>query len=193
MTLRAYLDNIQAQTGMTPEDFRIEAENKGLLKDGVKTGEIVAWLKKDYGLGHGHAMAIILMLQNATRPPVSKQEKIADLFKGDKSRWRAPYDELVSKMGKFGPGVAEDPTNTYISILRQGKKFAIIQVTADRLDIGIKRKNAKTTDRFLAAGKWNSMVTHRVMINSPNEIDGGVISWLKKAYEAAQPDQTPVP
>ncbi len=189
MTLQAYLDNIKAQTGMTPEDFRVEAEKKGLLKEGVKTGEIVSWLKKDYGLGHGHAMAIVLMLQNATQPHVSEDEKIARLFKGEKSRWRVPYDELMAKMGKFGPGVTEDPTNTYISILRQGKKFAIVQVTAERMDIGIKRKGAETTDRFLAAGNWNSMVTHRVTITDPDEIDGEVLKWLRQAFEAAKPEK----
>jgi hypothetical protein len=58
MTFKAYIDNIQKKTGKTPEDFRRLAEEKGLLKPGVKAGEIVAWLKKDHGLGHGHAMAI---------------------------------------------------------------------------------------------------------------------------------------
>ena len=36
MTFKAYLDNIEAQTGKTPEDFRVLAEKKGLLKEGVK-------------------------------------------------------------------------------------------------------------------------------------------------------------
>jgi hypothetical protein len=58
MSFQAYIDNIKAKTGKTPEDFRKIAEKKGLLKPGVKAGEIVAWLKKDFDLGHGHAMAI---------------------------------------------------------------------------------------------------------------------------------------
>jgi hypothetical protein len=58
MTFQAYVDNIKTKTGKTPEDFRKIAGKKGLLKPGVKAGEIVAWLKKDFGLGHGHAMAI---------------------------------------------------------------------------------------------------------------------------------------
>jgi hypothetical protein len=58
MSFQAYIDNIKAKTGKTPEDFRKIAEKKGLLKPGVKAGEIVAWLKKDIGLGRGHAMAI---------------------------------------------------------------------------------------------------------------------------------------
>ena len=58
MSFQAYIDNIKIRTGKTPDDFRKLAEEKGLLKPGVKAGEIVAWLKKDFGLGHGHAMAI---------------------------------------------------------------------------------------------------------------------------------------
>lgn len=58
MTFQAYIDNIQKKTGKTPDDFRRLAEKKGLLKTGVKAGEIVAWLKEEHGLGHGHAMAI---------------------------------------------------------------------------------------------------------------------------------------
>jgi len=53
-----HANNIKTKTGKTPEDFKKLAEKKGLLKPGVKAMEIVAWLKKDHGLGHGHAMAI---------------------------------------------------------------------------------------------------------------------------------------
>ena len=58
MSFQAYIDNIKAKTGKSPEDFKKLAEKKGLLKPGVKAGEIVDWLKKDFDLGHGHAMAI---------------------------------------------------------------------------------------------------------------------------------------
>ena len=58
MTFQAYIDNIKAKTGKTPKEFKKIAEQKGLLEPGVKASEIVAWLKKDFGLGHGHAMAI---------------------------------------------------------------------------------------------------------------------------------------
>lgn len=58
MSFQAYIDNIRAKTGKTPEDFKKLAEKEGLLKPDVKAGAIVAWLKRDFGLGHGHAMAI---------------------------------------------------------------------------------------------------------------------------------------
>ena len=58
MSFQAYIDIIKAKTGKTPEEFKQLAERKGLLKSGVKAGEIVAWLKQDFDLGHGHAIAI---------------------------------------------------------------------------------------------------------------------------------------
>ncbi len=68
MSFQAYLNNIQARTGKSPEDFKILATKKGFLENGklkttVKAGEIVAWLKKDFELGHGHAMAIYALFK----------------------------------------------------------------------------------------------------------------------------------
>jgi hypothetical protein len=68
MSFQAYIDNIKTKTGKTPEDFKKLAEQKGLLqngeiKNGIKAGEIVAWLKKDFDLGHGHGMAIYAVIK----------------------------------------------------------------------------------------------------------------------------------
>ncbi len=58
MTFQAYLDNIKAKTGKTPEDFRSLAEQKNLLVPGFRASDLVAWLKTEFDLGHGHSMAI---------------------------------------------------------------------------------------------------------------------------------------
>jgi len=68
MSFQAYLDNIQKKTGKTPDDFKKMAEAKGLLKPGIKAGEIVAWLKQDFKLGHGHAMAIYALFKGIKKP-----------------------------------------------------------------------------------------------------------------------------
>ena len=185
MSYQAYLDNIQAKTGKTPEDFKMLAEKKGFLKPGVKTGEIVAWLKEDFGLGYGHAMAIVLLLKQVNSPKSSTDEKISQLFSGNRSGWRKTYDGLLGKINKFGPDVSVSPTNSYISILRKGRKFAVVQATSDRLDIGIKLKGIPPKGRLGESGAWNSMVTHRVQIDDPKQIDGEVISWLHQAYDKA--------
>ncbi len=185
MTFNAYLDNIKAQTGMTANDFKAQAKKKGFLKPGVKVGEIVTWLKEDYGLGHGHAMAIVLVFKRANGQNPSTDEKIDKLFSGGKSEWREPYDLLMKKTRKFGEDIRVDPTDTYLSLLKGKKKFAVIGFTADRMDIGIKLKGIKPGGRLEASGTWNSMVTHRVRIKDPNQVDKEVLSWLKQAYERA--------
>ena len=58
MSFQAYLDNIKAKTGKAPEDFMRLAREKGLLRQDLKAGELVAWLAKDFDLGRGHSMAI---------------------------------------------------------------------------------------------------------------------------------------
>jgi Domain of unknown function (DUF4287) len=63
VSFQAYIDNIETKTGKKPHDFREIAAKKGLLKPEVKAGEIVAWLKEDFALGHGHAMAIYATLK----------------------------------------------------------------------------------------------------------------------------------
>ncbi|HEY7092110.1 MAG TPA: DUF4287 domain-containing protein [Ktedonobacterales bacterium] len=61
---QSYLANITKKTGKTPEDISVMLKDAGVLEDGVKAGEIVAWLKENLGLGHGHAMAIVKWLKD---------------------------------------------------------------------------------------------------------------------------------
>ena len=70
MSFQAYLRNIETNTGKSPADFRKLAEQKGFTSDGklaanVKAGDIVKWLKEDFQMGHGHAMAIYALLKGA--------------------------------------------------------------------------------------------------------------------------------
>jgi hypothetical protein len=185
MTFQAYLDTIKEKTGKTPEDFRVLAEEKGLLADGVKAGPVVAWLQQDFGLGRGHAMAIVQTLRDATQPKVSAQDRLAQHFTGNKMKWRKPFDDLFTQVRAFGPQVAAAPTETYISLLRKGRKFGLVQVTGERLDIGVKLKGVEPDGRFEAAGGWNSMVTHRVRVSDPTQMDAEVLAWLKRAFESA--------
>ena len=59
MSFQAYLDNIEAKTGVSPNEFMKRAKTNGLLSADTKAMQIVNWLKEDYDLGHGHAMALV--------------------------------------------------------------------------------------------------------------------------------------
>jgi uncharacterized protein DUF4287 len=60
MSFQAYLDSVEEKTGKTPNEFIAEAKKKNL----TEFKDIIAWLKKDYGLGLGHARAIAYVIRN---------------------------------------------------------------------------------------------------------------------------------
>lgn len=66
MSFQAYLDNIEEKTGKTPQELIDKAKSKGFTVD-TKAGEILAWLKDEYGLGRGHGMALIYVIKNGTK------------------------------------------------------------------------------------------------------------------------------
>ena len=79
MTFKAYLDNIEAKTGKSPEDFLAIPKKKGFIENGrivAKHAEMLAWLKSEVGLGHGHANTIILYLRIQTKDPKLAGKKL---------------------------------------------------------------------------------------------------------------------
>lgn len=63
MSFQAYIDNIKAKTGKSPEDFYEIAKSNVLVGEGITATQIVNWLKKDFDLGHGHAMCIFAVFK----------------------------------------------------------------------------------------------------------------------------------
>jgi hypothetical protein len=180
MSFQAYLDTIKARTGKTPDDFRKLAAQKGL----TQYRDVLAWLKTDFGLGHGHANAIAQLLVNSEKFQASPDDKLATHFLGSKAKWRKSYDVFAAKIAKFGPDVKLSPNRSYINIQRGARKIGMVQISsADRIDIGIKLKGTSPSGRFEAASPWNAMVTHRVRIRDPKQLDGELVAWLKQAYD----------
>ena len=66
MSFQAYLDKIEDKTGLTPRQLVDQAHALG-FGENTKAGEIVAWLKADHGLGHGHAMAMVHVIKNGPK------------------------------------------------------------------------------------------------------------------------------
>ena len=64
MSFQAYLDAVETKTGQTPRQIVELAKAKGYDVEGVKAGEILEWLKSDYGLGRGHGMALVHVIKH---------------------------------------------------------------------------------------------------------------------------------
>ena len=73
MSYQAYLDAIEAKTGKTPQQLLDEADSRGYGPQ-TRATEVVDWLKEEYGVGRGHAMALFGVLKNG---PVAPEKHVA--------------------------------------------------------------------------------------------------------------------
>lgn len=83
MSFQAYLDTIETKTGLTPRQLLAIAHERGLDDPSVKAAAIIDWLKVDYGLGRGHAMAIVHIVKNG--PTISQKHVGSDGVHRDES------------------------------------------------------------------------------------------------------------
>jgi hypothetical protein len=67
MSFQAYLDKIEDNTGLTPRQFVTLAQERGFDDPATKSGAIVQWLADDYGLGRGHAMALVHVIKKGAQ------------------------------------------------------------------------------------------------------------------------------
>ncbi len=63
MSFQAYLDTIEKKTGKTPSELLALAKERGFTRE-AKAGDVADWLKEDYELGRGHAMAFVHVLKH---------------------------------------------------------------------------------------------------------------------------------
>jgi hypothetical protein len=84
MSYQAYLDAIEKKTGKTPQALLDEAAARG-FDASTKAGDVVAWLRDDYGVGRGHAMALYGVLENGADGAVPDKHVGADGSHRDES------------------------------------------------------------------------------------------------------------
>ncbi|HEY9412791.1 MAG TPA: DUF4287 domain-containing protein [Jiangellaceae bacterium] len=193
MSFQGYLDAIRAKTGLGADDFSRLAAERGLAGPGVKAGAVIDWLAADYGLGRGHAMAIVAVLKDAMPASAADaagaaraiDDAVDAVFSGPRRVWRATFETIWQEVSRLGEDVGLQPTKQYVGLTRAGRKFAIVAPTAARLDIGIKLDPGEDSPRLAPAGSWNSMVTHRAQLFSADELDTDLLGLLAAAYDRA--------
>ncbi len=99
MSFQAYLDAVEAKTGKTPEELLAEAARRGFGPE-TKAKLVTDWLKQEYGVGQGHAMAFFSVLKNGTT--------ISDKHVGTTGSHRDESTELRLD-GKANRGAPEEP------------------------------------------------------------------------------------
>lgn len=180
--LNSMIRNLKEKTGKDLDEWH---EVIGMSKL-AKHGEIVKYLKSEHGMTHGFANTVThLFLQKTSNEQMTENDLVDEQYSAKKEALRPVYDALIQLVTKFGGDVEIAPKKAYVS-LRRNKQFAIIQPsTATRVDVGINLKDAAPTDRLEASKSFNAMVSHRVRLSSPDDVDAELMGWLKSAYEAS--------
>jgi hypothetical protein len=173
--------NFKDNTGKTLEQWLSIAKRSQL----VKHGDIVKHLKEQHELTHGYANLVALRALAPAGGAPAGDDLIEAQYAGNKAALRPIYRALAKLVSGFGTDVVLDPKKAYVS-LRRNKQFGLIQPsTATRVDLGIQLKGVPPKGRLEASGSFNAMVTHRVRIESIDQVDAELAGWLKQAYTAS--------
>jgi predicted transport protein len=176
------LRNIEQKTGRTIADWVKVVRASGAKKH----GELVTMLKSEHGFGHGHANLLVHLASGGLETSSDAGAQLLDaMFAGKRSATRPAYEALRSAIASLGPDVEVAPKKAYVSFRRK-KQFALAQPsTVSRLDVGLNLKGITPAGRLESAAGFNAMCTHRVRVESADQIDGELLHWVRQAYDAA--------
>jgi Domain of unknown function (DUF5655)/Domain of unknown function (DUF4287) len=187
--LAAQIRNIEQQYGKPLSEWIALVKESGLTKH----TDMVAMLKSQYGMSHGSAHRVALKAREADAtsiveaPEASGREpvSVSELYSGKKASLKPIHAALMTAITTFGDDIELAPKKGYVS-LRRKKQFAMIQpTTATRIDLGLILKDVPATERLESAASFNALFTHRVRVNTINDVDAQVVAWLKQAYDLA--------
>jgi hypothetical protein len=170
--------NIERQTGKSVADWATLANAQNLGRH----SDIVSWLKEQHGLSHSHANHVA---KRALQSEETEAQAVDRLFSGHKQALRPIYDSIAASIRAIGNDASFAPKKANISVRRK-KQFALVQpTTRTRVDLGLILKNESTGGRIEAGASFNPMFTHRIRIESAEEVDAELKALLKKAYDQA--------
>jgi len=179
------LRNIEARTGKTLDQLRALLGGSGLAKH----GELRSWAMQRLGLGYGDANTLVHLALASDGQSAAEaaghgvEDVLAGIYADKKASLRPIHDALMAEISRFGE-FETAPKKGYVS-LRRKKQFAMIGPgSATRVDLGLNMKDVPPTDRLLAE-KPGGMCQYKVKITSPSEVDGELVAWIRRAYDAA--------
>ena len=181
--VQTQLDNIQKKTGKSFGELAEIVHKSGLTKH----GELRDYLKRELGLGHGDANALVhaVLKSDGQRAAEGKTEDavLDEIYSGAKEGFRTIHEKLIREINRFGEYEVV-PKKGYVS-LRRNKQFAMIgPKTNTRFEVGINAKELKKNFRLLEQPK-GSMCNYIVNLSDVKEVDSELVGWLESAYEGA--------
>lgn len=184
--------NMKSKTGRSLDEW-IKLCNRNGPKTEVERRD---WLKKDHKLGTNYAWWIA---ERSVGKNVDEgdpdaylrdaEKYVKQMFSGKRESLKPIYERLL----KLGLGLGKDakacPCQTMVPLYRENVFAQIKPATNTRIDLGLSLRGQKVPKRLIDTGgeKKGDRITHRIPIESVDQIDGDVKKWMKKAYDLAEP------
>jgi predicted transport protein len=179
--VQTMIENLHKNTGKSLEEW-IDLVKKEKLE---KHGQIVKWLKETHSFTHGFANLVAHKTLKSDAGSASDHEGlIQSQYKG-KEHFLPVLNKLKNEINLFGKDVEFIPKKAYISVKRKKQFAMVIPATKTRFDIGINLKGQEASGVLALDTKTSGMISHRIELQSIEDLSSEVIDWLKKAYESA--------
>lgn len=175
---KTMMENLHKITGKPLEEW-IEIVK---LKQLVRHSEIQKFLKEEFSFTYGYANLVAHKTLGTDAGSAENPDLlIENQYKG-KEHLRPIYERLMSEISQFGSDFEIAPKNAYVS-LRRKRQFAILQpATKTRFEVGLNLKGQAPDGILELITGANAMCSHKIRIESEDEITPEVIDWIRLAY-----------
>jgi Domain of unknown function (DUF5655)/Domain of unknown function (DUF4287) len=183
-----WIGELKRKTGRTVEEWLAHIKKAGPKDEKERR----AWLKDKYGLGTNTASWLAERAEGKgeeSSDPDAYLEKaegdVEKMFSGGKAKLRPLYDALLKLGLKTGKEAKACPCQTIVPLYRNHVFAQIKPTTQTRIDMGFALGDMKATGRLIDTGGFakKDRITHRIPIESKDDIDDEVKHWLKVAYD----------
>ena len=165
-----------------PLDYWIKIVKESKIE---KHKSIIEFLKSEHNFTHGFANFVSLKARKSDAGSIDNTDLLTNQYKG-KEHLKPIYEKLLSEINTFGNDITVTPKKDSVSFIRKRQFVLIKPATKTRIDLGLKLKGEKITERLENSGPFGAMCTHRVRLSKFEEVNSELIEWMKEAYENAE-------
>ena len=175
-----FLGKISQMTGKTPEEIGLLFKQSRLSRH----SEIRALFMEKLQLSYGFANTLAHVIAKSDGASLAEDKDMPalldEIYAGKKEQLRPIHDLIMRKIDAFG-SYETLAKKGYLSLKRKRQFATIGPKTNTRMEIGINLKERSGTARLAEQAK-GSMCKFIVKVESIDEVDAELITWLQEAY-----------
>lgn len=178
--MEAIIRNLPKNTGKTFDEWILIAKSSGL----TESNQLSSCLKTEHG--HGSIQAKVVASKVSDNNPFDyppDQELLETLYSGKFAPLRPIYDKLEKWIKSLDIDVTFSQRKTFTSLQRNRQVAVLKPATKSRFEIGSALADPPDHPRLLTKGSLvDGRRNRQVNIDSVEEIDSDLISWIKQAW-----------